>query len=63
MNRKETSKAIRISQDVWGELDRLYPGISPNQAIRKLLGFPATERKARRRKSRIRKVVDIIFKF
>ena len=56
------SKAIRVSQDVLVELDNRYPGISPNQGIRKALGLPATERKARKRKSRIRKVIDAIFK-
>jgi len=54
--------AIRVKQDVHVELDKRYPGLSPHQAIRKLLGLPATERKARRKKSRAGKILDAIFK-
>lgn len=56
------SRAIRVKDDVLYELEKLYPGLSPHQAIRNILGLSATERKARRRKSRIRNVIDAIFK-
>lgn len=58
---KTILKGMRVTPDVLEELDRRYPGLSPHQAIRKVLGMPATEQKKWRKRSRIERILRVIF--
>ncbi len=43
---------VTLKEDAVKSLAEFFPDLAPSQAIRRLLALPATERKARRKKSR-----------
>ncbi len=55
------SKSVRLDTEVIAELEKIYPQLTPNQALRKELSLPEHKYTSRRKHNRFVRALRILF--